>query len=475
MIKRFCFKTSLKLAFLLFVLFGSNQLMAQGKVSISGQTTPLSQEPMQLQFLSSSFQNDLDQAQLLPDETGKFKISLPIMEDQVMNLFVGSEIIRFHAAPGDSLFLTLTKKDGKTICKFSGKGALEAAWPDKQKEYFQYNLESPQYSQTLLSEMGTRTPEQFKQYIDSITQVKTDYLQKNAKGLQPAFVHWQKTEIQYENESLKLNYPVWFYSMRGIENKVLNVDSSYYAYLNKINLNDPKNLGSSQYRNFLKYMFMFEIRKSGKQFSAPDLYRFCALFYAGQTLKTFRLHLWSDIMQFGNISDATAMYPEVKAELSNEPGFAWLDAKYKEKLPFAVGAEAIPFTLRSIDGKQVSLSDYKGKVVFIDFWASWCGPCKREIPAGEELKKYFAGKDVVFLNISIDEDEDKWRNAVQNLTFSGTHLICNSQNNPRILDAYHISTIPAYYLIGKDGKFIAAPAARPSQPEIYPLIENALK
>jgi thiol-disulfide isomerase/thioredoxin len=114
-------------------------------------------------------------------------------------------------------------------------------------------------------------------------------------------------------------------------------------------------------------------------------------------------------------------------------------------------------------------------VIYIDFWASWCGPCLREVPAGEELKKKFAGKDVVFLNISIDEDENKWRESVKNKAISGIHLIANSQTNPEVLEAYKVVSIPSYFLVGKDGNFIASPAVRPSNPNIIDLIEFGLK
>ncbi|MBP7510433.1 MAG: TlpA family protein disulfide reductase [Bacteroidia bacterium] len=161
--------------------------------------------------------------------------------------------------------------------------------------------------------------------------------------------------------------------------------------------------------------------------------------------------------------------------MGNWPEFYVLEQIYKEKLPFSPGANAPGFTLNSIEGKPVSLSDFKGKLVYIDFWASWCGPCMREVPAGEELKKAFAGKDVVFLNISIDEDEYKWKESAKNKGISGIHLIANSKNSPEVLEAYKVSSIPSYFLVGKDGKFIASPAVRPSNASIYNLIELGLK
>ncbi|OYU96843.1 MAG: hypothetical protein CFE21_00720 [Bacteroidetes bacterium B1(2017)] len=463
-------------ALLFFVIFLlANLANAQNIVTISGKIESYANQSASIQFNSNPFKTDLDQAEMPLDGKGFFKVKLPIEQNQLINLVFGSEILRFHAAPNDSIYLVINTLNGTRTQQFYGSGALEAAWFSKQKEHFSKTVESDDYSTKLLEEMGYRNPTQFKFYLDSIANEKINFLRKNSKGLKPSFITWQIAEITYEAEAFKINYPSWYYSMRGIENKVLDVDTTYYSYLSKLNVNKPEYLNSMQYCLWLKYYFMYVLRKANKQFNATDLYAYSSNYFKDDVLKKFKLMLWGDILQYGQISDATTLYPFVKNELSNQPGYLFLEERYKDKLPFAPGAEAFPFTLRSIDGKQVSLSDFKGKVVYLDFWASWCGPCKREIPAAEELKKYFAGKDVVFLNISIDEDENKWKESAKGLEISGIHLLANSQNNPKVLDAYKISTIPAYYLIGKDGKFISAPAARPSNGIIFQQIENGLK
>jgi thiol-disulfide isomerase/thioredoxin len=199
-----------------------------------------------------------------------------------------------------------------------------------------------------------------------------------------------------------------------------------------------------------------------------NLYVFCEKLFTGEVLNHFRLHLWSDIMQYGNIADADKLYPFVKNTMRTNPIFLALENSYLNK------NVATNFTLKSIDGKSYTLSDFKGKLVYIDFWASWCGPCIREMPAGEALKKKYAGKDIVFLNISIDEDEYKWRESVQRLGINGINLIANSQQNPETIQAYKVSSIPSYFLIDKEGKFIASPAPRPSSQEVVQIIDSAL-
>src|ERR1039458_1509786 len=76
--------------------------------------------------------------------------------------------------------------------------------------------------------------------------------------------------------------------------------------------------------------------------------------------------------------------------------------------------EPIDFKLKDIKGRLVSLSDFKGKFVVIDFWASWCIPCREEMPATQKLASDLGDRsELVFLYISFDEDEQAWKNAVK--------------------------------------------------------------
>jgi thiol-disulfide isomerase/thioredoxin len=448
---------------------------SQTITTINGEALSYANQTSMIQFYATPFQNNLDQVEVKFNDKGVFQANISLLENQVVNLFLGSDIMKIYVSPGDSLFVKVKIQNGKRTQEFFGKGATDASWPEKQKNYFISSFESPSFSNMLMNEMGTRTAEQFKVYLDSVVSTKTNYLNKNSSKLSAQFLNWQKAEIKYEMESFKLNYPNWFYSMRGIPQEDLKVDPSYFDYLKNFSINDTLSLGSNQYRLWLKYYYMYELKKINKPLGATDMFNLAKVYFTGKVLKSFQLHLWSDIILYGQMTDAQELYPLLKNSTGESKEFLALEKIYKEKLPFLPGANAPRFTLKSIDGLPISLSDFKGKVIYIDFWASWCGPCLREVPAGEELKKKFAGKDVVFLNISIDEDENKWRESVKNKAISGIHLIANSQTNPEVLEAYKVVSIPSYFLVGKDGNFIASPAVRPSNPNIIDLIEFGLK
>lgn len=117
------------------------------------------------------------------------------------------------------------------------------------------------------------------------------------------------------------------------------------------------------------------------------------------------------------------------------------------------GTVAPDFTLRDIDGKEVSLSEFRGKTVVLVFWASWCPDCRAEVPL---LKKMHAGSDpekTVFVSVSFDRKEEAFRSYVTENNLPGVQLFdASGKKDSRVGSLFHVKWIPALYLIGPDGK-----------------------
>ncbi len=126
-----------------------------------------------------------------------------------------------------------------------------------------------------------------------------------------------------------------------------------------------------------------------------------------------------------------------------------------------VGKPAPAFTFKDVNGKSYSLSDFKGKVVYLDIWASWCGPCKQQIPAAKELEEQFKGKNVAFVAVSIDQSEEAWKKVLVSSTPPGIQLYAKGDDGA-FAQNYGIVSIPRYYLIDKNGNVISPDAKRPS-------------
>lgn len=121
----------------------------------------------------------------------------------------------------------------------------------------------------------------------------------------------------------------------------------------------------------------------------------------------------------------------------------------------AVGQPAPNFTLNDTSGKPVSLDSYKGKVVLVDFWASWCGPCRRENPNVVKAYRKFHPKGLEILGVSLDEKHDKWVAAIARDMLGWQHVSDLKGWNNVVAKQYAVRSIPNNYLIDKDGKIIA--------------------
>jgi thiol-disulfide isomerase/thioredoxin len=112
------------------------------------------------------------------------------------------------------------------------------------------------------------------------------------------------------------------------------------------------------------------------------------------------------------------------------------------------------------------LKKHKGKVIYLDFWASWCGPCKKEMPYSQNLKKEYSPEDVAFVYISTDKNGTSWVNMIDNLDISGYHYRASPEVRNEIIERFNLQYIPRYVLINKDGKVADANAKRPSDPMV---------
>ncbi|MGN6439213.1 MAG: redoxin domain-containing protein [Agriterribacter sp.] len=121
----------------------------------------------------------------------------------------------------------------------------------------------------------------------------------------------------------------------------------------------------------------------------------------------------------------------------------------------AIGSTAPNFTLTDINGKQVSLASYKGKYILLDFWASWCGPCRQENPAVVKAYNAYKSKGFDILGVSLDQKKEAWEQAIQEDQLSWTHVSDLKGWQSDVASLYGVRAIPMNYLLDKEGKIIA--------------------
>ena len=149
---------------------------------------------------------------------------------------------------------------------------------------------------------------------------------------------------------------------------------------------------------------------------------------------------------------------------------------YDNAISYTDNEPAPSFSYRNNSDKLISLNSLLGKYIYIDVWATWCGPCKAEIPHLKEVEAAYQDKQIAFVSISVDEQQDtkKWKAFVQQEDLKGIQLIADSAFESAFIRKMGIHAIPRFILIDPTGKIIAADALRPSNKELRTTLDKLL-
>lgn len=149
------------------------------------------------------------------------------------------------------------------------------------------------------------------------------------------------------------------------------------------------------------------------------------------------------------------------------------EMKYAMLTKYARGKPSPKFNnYENYTGGTTSLDDLKGKYVYIDVWATWCGPCKQQIPYLKQIEEQYEKKNIAFVSISTDRQNkyDAWRKMIEDKAMGGIQLFAGEDYS--FQQAYQINSIPRFLLIDPDGNIVSADAPRPSDPKLKELFDS---
>jgi peroxiredoxin len=243
-----------------------------------------------------------------------------------------------------------------------------------------------------------------------------------------------------------------------------NLPTTYFDFLTNINLTNSKvNQMNNSYSGFLDQFMDYKYRTAPRDTLQhhTKLTAFIKKYAIAKTALTDnsrefvlgRLILYELAIDKANFSAIAPYYNEYATETQNETYTAAVKAAFEKVKQFTTAQPAPAFTLHTETGKVVSLSDFKGKIVYVGFWASWCRPCINEMEKSKDNKAALHNKDIVFLYIGIDDKEAQWQQSVKDYANGGIHLWSEGRKTS-VIQNYDIVSLPRYFLIDRKGNFI---------------------
>jgi len=398
---------------------------------------------------------------------------------------------RLYLLPGDQLRLTLDFQDFDKSLVYSGRGADVNNYLAQAQWKFEYGPpgDTPRPMEQL---QPTTTPAEMRQHADAFRQKRRSFLADYAKAhaLPASFQRDQDFLISVQWASQLLEYIGHRQAQQATTEAPATevVPPTYFSFLQDGFMRELGqhfgNRGIDENTLVAQFLYNYQKRLAPTGSLSPDpadgprLYRLATSELGDNKARDMALQMLMFWKLDSDLPGALAFYPTFRAHNPDSVVARSLRLDIAKRRVLGVGKLAPAFSLLDNTGKKVSLADLRGKVVYLDFWGVWCAPCMKEMTEfSPDLKKKFAGRDVVFVYISVGDAEAKWQQTLaekQFLSANSRHL--REPREGQVTSDYQISSYPSYYLIGRDGRILDMQAPRPSDgAKTVAAIEAALK
>ena len=401
---------------------------------------------------------------------GKFVLEFELDQPQTVTFSHGNERGTLYLEPSDDVTLTLNPEQFDETLKLGGKGAEESNY------LLAKYLLNEKYDEQA-EEIYTLSPTDFAAKVDAIKAENEAHLAKYVKAhnnMNADFLKNEKASIRYKWASDKINYPSYFEYFA--KKKAPDLGDDYYAFMEKIDLSNEADFeNNSAYARLVKSYLNSQTEGAGKGVAPlASMFEIVNKKIKSNKIKEGILYsTLSSFISFNDVAGVKKYLDEYNSFSTNDENKEKIAELYAIALVLQKGKPAPNFTYQNVKGEMVSLESLKGKNVYVDVWATWCGPCKREIPHLKKLEEQFHNNNnIAFVSVSIDklEDTDKWLKMVEDKELSGIQLMADKAWKSSICKDYAINGIPRFLLIDKNGNIFDKDAPRPSSKEIKEIL-----
>jgi peroxiredoxin len=372
---------------------------------------------------------------------------LNIAEPTMGIIYVERDSFEVFLEPNDALELETFDKNGKTHTIAKGQGSLHFRYIQASKRYFS------KIEKELLAKKGERvSAEEFKAFMDEKLELKKEFYEKFPKNSQfsAVFKTYALAEIQYWHAYQLLAYAFM------LENNPLNQDKevlfpdNYFEFIPNKEEHAEYAIYSNEYRKFIELYHILAAKSNkdgGRAFPTLELH---------QRAKSYRQaqHLLGDLSS-GFLDNKKIATLQQFVQQNTYPALnETLLATYNGKLSHMEMNQASDFSLLNADGGFNSLSDYKGRVVYLFFWKSTDANLESASEMVKRLKADYAKRNIIFLNINLDETQEDWKASLKGRKNMGISLFHQSDcfYDAPIEMSYQIGKTPAAIVLDEQGK-----------------------
>lgn len=389
------------------------------------------------------------------DKDGKFEKEISVKEPAIYKLKFGKLNTEIYLAPGNMLGLVIDTSANQTLTYIGDLSAENNHLFSSDAFNKSFKCPSP------------KSEEDFSKCINTILDSTETFAQANAQ---------EEFSAQYK----QLIHNNFLYSsllgfIRDVDKQTLDTQIDQHIDLSKIKIQKPgaANLSLFSLHAYRKFIFeFFELScKSIKQDSSiRDYEKYTKKYNKIESLfedQNDREFMKTDVV-FESIrkiksSELNPLVLQLRNQITNEHYLKTIADHYKKNVYAGIGTLAPAIEGPSYTGGQINLEEYKGKYVYIFVWATWCGPCKMEIPFYEKLIADYSGSNIEFLGVAVDKDESKWLESFLFQKYPGTQMLVKGDWNSPMIKDFNLKSVPQFILLNPKGEIVTLEAPRPSK------------
>ena len=376
---------------------------------------------------------------------GKASVVLPVDEPQYGIVKYKWKTKAIYLEPGKGLDVIWDMRPSGLEIEFAGDGA--------DKNNF---INGKETRVPVMGDFGLKEDE-FLEKIDQYIADNNKVLE--SKGFDKVFQEKEKTRLLYDVCGI-----LWQYAQNR------DCSEEYIAKMKSLMVEEDWLLQLDSYTNFMEGAVAYFAGKAlENQENASvkektlNVLNYVLSNIKSQAVKEYLVASFSiSYIDSEGVDDAEEVKAIFNKEVTNPVMQAAFNSLYAQGSSVAKGSKAHGFKYLDINGKEVSLDDFKGRYVYIDIWATWCAPCREEYPHLQMLEKAFQGTNISFVSISTDQDEAKWKQTVKDEKMGGIQL--HTGGDEDFLNAFRVKGIPRFILINPEGRIENANMTRPSDP-----------